>query len=132
MGRLGSPPAGLFVYGTLRCDRVLDGLLRRIPRGVPDSAPGWRVASLAARVYPGLVPGPGAAVGLVLSDLTLPEWRILDDFEDQCYELRPLTLASGRDAVAYVWTVDSEVLASDWDLTSFERDHVAAYVARFQ
>ncbi|WP_243741288.1 gamma-glutamylcyclotransferase family protein [Streptomyces sp. 8K308] len=132
MGSLGEAPEALFVYGTLRCAPVLQGLTGRTPRGVPDSAPGWRVASLAGRIYPGLVPGPGTAAGAVLTDLTPSEWRVLDDFEGQQYELRPLTLTSGRQAVAYVWMVNEAVLPANWDLAIFERDHLAAYVTRFR
>ncbi|WP_240796176.1 gamma-glutamylcyclotransferase family protein [Streptomyces sp. RFCAC02] len=132
MGSLDEAPTALFVYGTLRCAPVLQGLIRRTPCGVHDSAPGWRVARLADRVYPGLVPGGGAASGLVLTDLTPPEWRTLDDFEDAHYALHPLRLASGRHAVAYVWTALDEVLTTGWDLRHFEQQHLTAYIARFR
>ncbi|WP_243744501.1 gamma-glutamylcyclotransferase family protein [Streptomyces hainanensis] len=125
-------PTELFVYGTLRCAPVLRGLIGRTPRGVPDSAPGWRAANLAGRVYPGLVPGPGAAAGAVLSDLTPAEWRVLDDFEGQPYELSPVTLASGSHAMAYLWTIDADVLPTDWNLQHFEQHDLAAYTRRFR
>ncbi len=122
----------LFVYGTLRCGPVLRGLIRRVPNGGPDSAPGWRAAALRDRVYPGLVPGRGAAAGRVLTDLAPREWRVLDDFEGEEYALRPLTLASGRRAVAYVWAAGVDVLPSDWDLDDFRRRHLAGYARRLR
>ncbi|MFH8642055.1 gamma-glutamylcyclotransferase family protein [Streptomyces goshikiensis] len=120
----------LFCYGTLQFDAVLNALLSRIPERQPDSAPGWRTAALEGRQYPGLVSSPDTtARGLLLTDLTLTEWDILDAFEDTLYDLREVTMASGRRAWAYVWTKD-EVLTQNWDQASFERKHLPEYVAR--
>ncbi|MFI7240798.1 gamma-glutamylcyclotransferase family protein [Streptomyces qinglanensis] len=81
----------LFVYGTLRFDRILAALLGRVPPRTPATAPGWRTAVLAGRPYPGLVPSSGhTATGLLLTGLSPAEWRALDDFEDDAYELRRL------------------------------------------
>ncbi|MDF4250539.1 gamma-glutamylcyclotransferase family protein [Streptomyces sp. WMMB303] len=86
----------LFVYGTLRFDRILTALLGRVPPGTPATAPGWRTAALAGRPYPGLVPSAGhTAAGLLLTGLSGTEWRALDDFEDDAYELRRLAAERG-------------------------------------
>ncbi|MFF4456582.1 gamma-glutamylcyclotransferase family protein [Streptomyces goshikiensis] len=120
----------LFCYGTLQFDAVLNALLSRIPQRHPDSAPGWRTAALEGRQYPGLVTSTDTtARGLLLTDLTLTEWGILDAFEDTLYDLREVALASGRRAWAYVWT-KGEVLTQNWDQTSFERKHLPEYAAR--
>lgn len=58
MDRLAQGPNLLFCYGTLQFDAVLEALLKRIPERTPASAPGYRVAALAGRVYPGLVRAP--------------------------------------------------------------------------
>ncbi|MFJ6179488.1 gamma-glutamylcyclotransferase family protein [Streptomyces sp. NPDC092295] len=56
--RLPQDATVLFAYGTLRFDAVLQALIGRILQGETTSAPGWRVASLDGRVYPGLVASP--------------------------------------------------------------------------
>ncbi|MFE0421812.1 gamma-glutamylcyclotransferase family protein [Streptomyces sp. NPDC058953] len=120
----------LFCYGTLRFDAVLEALLGRIPSGVPVDAPGWRAAALAKRVYPGLVPAPGStAPGLLLTDLSRREWAILNAFEDERYDLRPVALASGQRAWAYIWPGD-DVLPANWDKDLFEGRHLLEYATR--
>ncbi|MFJ2217664.1 gamma-glutamylcyclotransferase family protein [Streptomyces sp. NPDC101062] len=121
----------LFVYGTLQFDAVLTALLGRIPPGRPVSAPGWRAAALDNRLYPGLVataPGTEAA-GLLLTDLSREEWAVLDAFEDDLYDLREVTLASGERGWSYVWTA-GEVRDDDWDTDTFASFHLQQYAAR--
>ncbi|WP_326690496.1 MULTISPECIES: gamma-glutamylcyclotransferase family protein [unclassified Streptomyces] len=90
----------LFVYGTLRFRRILAALLGRVPAAAPATVDGWRTAALRNRPYPGLVRAEGhTASGLLLSGLNAREWRVLDDFEDDEYELRRLPLAAGGAAV---------------------------------
>ncbi|MEU6612135.1 gamma-glutamylcyclotransferase family protein, partial [Streptomyces shenzhenensis] len=83
-------PDLLFCYGTLQFDAVLTALLGRIPERAPASAPGYRAAALEGCVYPGLVihTFTGSVPGVILTDLTDEEWRILDAFEDERYDLR--------------------------------------------
>ncbi|MEU7313389.1 gamma-glutamylcyclotransferase family protein [Streptomyces sp. NPDC007083] len=144
----------LFVYGTLRFDRILAALLGRVPPGTPATAPGWRTAALAGRPYPGLVPSAGhTAAGLLLTGLSGTEWRALDDFEDDAYELRRLAAergpavgqglpaADGRTANSlaaigriwtYVWTAPGEVAAEDWSADVFAARRLAGYAARLE
>ncbi|MEU6354089.1 gamma-glutamylcyclotransferase family protein [Streptomyces sp. NPDC047072] len=69
--RLMQGPDLLFCYGTLQFDAVLEALLGRIPDRTPVSAPGYRAAALAARVYPGLVRASDrSAAGVLLTDLS--------------------------------------------------------------
>ena len=64
-------PDLLFCYSTLQFDAVLEALLGRIPDRTPVCAPGYRAATLAARVYPGLVRASDrSAAGLLLTDLS--------------------------------------------------------------
>src|SRR6266487_644351 len=91
-GRLSAGSEALFVYGSLLFPEVMRVLLGRIPAGLPASVAGWRVAALPGRVYPALVPGETVAKGQLISDLTPADWRLLDAFEDDVYELRRLTL----------------------------------------
>ncbi|GGZ73394.1 gamma-glutamylcyclotransferase family protein [Streptomyces echinoruber] len=129
--RLSQDPDVLFCYGTLQFDAVLKALLGRIPERAPACAPGYRAAALEGRVYPGLVVNRfgGAASGVVLTDLSSEEWRILDAFEDERYDLREVLLSNGTSGWAYIWP-GGDVRAEDWDATVFEARHLAAYAAR--
>lgn len=133
--RTGRPPGAqtpLFVYGTLRHPEVLQGVIQRVPHGMPDFAPGWRVAALKDRVYPGLVPGAGEAAGLVITDLTASEWARLDQFEDERYALTNINLSSGGSSLSYVWPDNDAVLPENWDYGEFCRRHLDHYTRRFQ
>ncbi|MBF6329665.1 gamma-glutamylcyclotransferase [Nocardia transvalensis] len=119
----------LFVYGTLQFGPVLEELIGRTPEFELAVTRDRRVAALPGRLYPGLVPEPGRmAGGLVLGDLTPAEWRILDAFEDEEYELRPIELIGHDKPVpTYVWTAD--VTRNDWHPEVFATDHLARYLA---
>ncbi len=129
--RLSQGPNVLFCYGTLQFDAVLKALLGRIPEQAPASAPGYRAAALADRVYPGLILRAfgGSAPGVVLTDLSNEEWRILDAFEDERYDLREVTLSTGATGWAYIWP-GGDVLDEDWSAAEFESKHLVAYAER--
>ncbi|HZG05951.1 MAG TPA: gamma-glutamylcyclotransferase family protein [Streptomyces sp.] len=126
---LAAAPDPLFAYGTLRFPEVLRALLGRVPARTPAGVAGWRAAALEGRPYPGLVPAGGTATGLLLTDLTPGEWRVLDAFEGEEYERRRLSLTDGRHCWAYVWT-GGGVLPGDWSAGDFAERHLAAYAAR--
>jgi gamma-glutamylcyclotransferase (GGCT)/AIG2-like uncharacterized protein YtfP len=126
-----SPTAGddsLFVYGSLLFPEVLQALLDRVPSRTPAAAPSWRVAALPARDYPGLVPGPGSASGLLLAELTPEEWRTLIAFEGELYDLRRLTLSGGQSAQAFIWGGGSPASAQDWVPEDFAERILPSYV----
>lgn len=129
--RLSHGPEVLFCYGTLQFDAVLKALLGRIPAQTQVSAPGYRAAALDGRVYPGLVVAAfgGSASGVVLTDLSSEEWRILDAFEDERYELREVTLSTGKRGWVYVWP-GGDVRPDDWDAEEFQTRHLEEYAAR--
>ncbi|MGW1617217.1 gamma-glutamylcyclotransferase family protein [Streptomyces sp. NPDC002285] len=112
--------------------RALKALLGRIPERVRAAAPGFRAAALVDRVYPGLVVSAvgGSASGVVLTDLSNEEWRILDAFEDEKYDLREVTLSTGATGWAYIWP-GGDVCSEDWDAAAFEAHHLPAYAERF-
>ena len=129
--RLSQKPNLLFCYGTLQFDAVLQALLARIPERTPASAPGYRAAALEGRVYPGLVgsaPGDSAS-GVLLTDLSNDEWRILDAFEDDQYDLRKIDLSNGTSGWTYIWP-GNDVRTEDWSAAEFEHRHLPAYAAR--
>lgn len=107
---------------------ALEVLLDRVPERLRVTVTGWRVAALPDRVYPGLVPANGTVKGLILADLTPQEWRLLDAFEDEVYELRRLELAGGGHGWAYVCDAAAEVDADDWDPEKFTTQHLTRYV----
>ncbi len=129
-GRLSAGSEALFVYGSLLFPEVMRVLLGRIPAGLPASVAGWRVAALPGRVYPALVPGETVAKGQLISDLTPADWRLLDAFEDDVYELRRLTLTDGRYGWSYVCAERTDAASHDWDIDTFERDHLTSYLKR--
>jgi|1185.fasta_scaffold108332_1 hypothetical protein len=120
-------PADLFAYGTLRFPDVLEALLGRVPEHSPAIAPGWRVAALDGRVYPVLVPGDGGAGGILISGLTAGDWRVIDAYEDDFYELERLTLVDGRQGWAYLTRDPSAALPADWSPGDFTTRHLGEF-----
>jgi AIG2-like family. len=128
--RLPEVPAALFAYGTLRFPDVLEALLGRIPEHSPGIVEGWRVAALDGRVYPVLVPGEGAAGGMLISGLTAGEWRVIDAYEDDFYTLERLTLVDGRQGWAYLTRDGTAALPLDWSPGDFTTRHLSAFAGR--
>ena len=101
----------LFVYGTLMCPEVLNGLLRRVPTRRPATLPGfarWRVRD---EPFPAILrsAGEGSVVdGCVLEGLDGRELSTLDYYEAEEYErlLVNVQCADTREeleAQVYVW-----------------------------
>jgi len=130
-GRLAVSPDALFAYGTLQFPGILSALLRRVPEHAPGTVTGWRVAALAARTYPGIVPASQAtATGILVTGLTPGEWRLIDAYEDDSYELRQLTLTDGRPGWTYAWVNYREVARHDWSAPDFAARHLADFTQR--
>jgi gamma-glutamylcyclotransferase (GGCT)/AIG2-like uncharacterized protein YtfP len=127
--RLTAAPEALFAYGTLQYPQVLHALIGRMPAHTPASAGGWRAAALPGRDYPGLVPDAGTATGLVITGLTGEEWRVLDAFEDEWYDLRELTLTNGTKAWSYTCPPGYQVCEPDWNAADFARTRLTGFVA---
>lgn len=130
--RLPVPGDPLFVYGTLRFPEVLIELIGRTPQLDAAWVSGRRAAALPERVYPGLVAAVGAVThGAVLSGLTAAEWRVLDAFEDDEYDLVPVFAHVGdRDLPAWTYLWKSEVAAQDWSVEYFATEHLPHYTDR--
>jgi gamma-glutamylcyclotransferase (GGCT)/AIG2-like uncharacterized protein YtfP len=107
-------------------------LIGRIPHYEQAVAPGWQVVCLPQRVYPGLIPGQGEAVGIVFTDLTDAEWATLDAFEDPAYTLAAVRVLVSTeidmDALAYIWRGDH--IDQPWSATDFGHDELTSYLDR--
>lgn len=126
--RLDVEPVTLFAYGTLAFPEVLQVLLGRVPDLVPTTVAGWRVARLPGHVYPAMVAAEAVVRGCLITDLSGSEWRIIDAFEDDIYELRQLSLTDGRHVWAYVCENHPDVSVDDWDVNQFDQDHLVNYL----
>jgi hypothetical protein len=62
--------------------------------------------------------------------LTEPEWRTVDAFENDLYELCRLPLDGSRSGWSYVCHDDSAVLPYDWDAVAFADRELDEYVER--
>jgi len=133
----------LFAYGTLTFGEIVELLLGRRIAVTPAVLPGWRVARLPCRAYPGLVPDPGReASGFLLHGLTEADWAFLDSWEGSPYRLRrvdavvgpaagpPSEAGAGTAALTYAWRDLADVEPTDWDPGWFAREWLDAYRSR--
>jgi len=130
LARLSEGRAALFVYGSLLFPEVRAALFQRQPLAAAATGHGWRVAELKDRNYPGLVTAECSVEGLLLTDLTAAEWRMIDAFEDELYDLQELSLVGDQHGWSYVCAQTQDVEPSDWDAELFAARHLARYVAR--
>jgi gamma-glutamylcyclotransferase (GGCT)/AIG2-like uncharacterized protein YtfP len=111
---------------------VISAVIGRIPPYENAIAPGWQVVCLPERVYPGLIPGQGEAVGKVFTDLTDTEWATLDAFEDPTYTLAAvrvlLSTEIEMDALSYIWRGDH--IDQPWSVTDFGCNELMHYLYR--
>lgn len=122
----------LFVYGTLQFPEVLSELLGRTPELEPAELYGRRAAALPGRVYPGLVTADGVvADGFLLTGLTAEEWQVLDAFEDEEYDLVPVSVHAGnRESYAWTYAWTAEVSEEKWSARDFTVDHLPRYAEK--
>jgi gamma-glutamylcyclotransferase (GGCT)/AIG2-like uncharacterized protein YtfP len=126
----------LFTYGTLQVSEIFEHIVGRALASCPALLEGYARYRVDQRVYPAIVRQAGARVpGLLYSGLDARELEHLDVYEGELYERTRLEVhvASGMiEAWTYVLG-DAHLgqLAPDpWDLETFQRDHLASYLAR--
>ena len=128
----------LFVYGTLMMPAVLQAVCGRAFTPRPATLDAYARYRLHAQVYPAIVPNNGAAVaGLLCEGIDGPLWQRLDDWEDEFYTRRSVTVCDDTGALlgaqtyvladAYYHLLSSE----PWSPAEFERLHLAVYLARW-
>lgn len=126
----------LFAYGTLQDEDVLAALLGR-PVAIASlplaMATGFKAVPYPGRVYPALVPCPGAgAPGRLIEPLTALDLTVLDGFEGD--EYRRATLTVQRDGVdilaqAYLPAIDIPGDGPAWSLPHWLARHKAGMLA---
>lgn len=83
----------LFAYGTLQYTELLEQLLGRIPPAEPALLEDYIRFRVRGADYPGIRPEPDARTeGLLLYGIQPPEWERLDQYEDDLYERRVVTV----------------------------------------
>lgn len=118
----------LFAYGTLMFPEILEALLGRVPTNEDAVAEGWRAVAIPGRSYPALVASPGRARGRLLLDLEPDEWRVIDAYEEDTYELRSVDVDTPRRAaVAYVRSTTEVSTDVSWDRDRFVREELSAF-----
>jgi len=127
--------ADLFVYGTLMTPAVMRAVVGRVPRSEPAELPGFRRYRLRGRVYPAVVPEPGATVaGRLYRDLTPAEIARLDRYEDTFYRREPVMVrnAQGRKQRAWCYVLPAQarqrLSARPWHRDAFERTALRGYL----
>ena len=134
----GAAPSWLFVYGTLMMPAV-----RRAVCGVTLATRAAELMDYARfqlrqRVYPAIVPAPGAAtVGLLCEGFDAALWERLDAWESAFYTREAVVVrgADGMFSAAQTYVLAARhrhLLSADaWSPVEFERLHLAAYLARW-
>lgn len=131
--RLAVQPDALFAYGTLTFPEVLKVVLGRVPACLPVTATGWRVAALRDRPFPVLVRGRETVNGVLVSELTMSDWSLIDAFEAPAYDLVPIALDGADNAWTYVIggpASDWAVLPEMWDREGFRAGQLDTYLQR--
>jgi hypothetical protein len=64
---------------------------------------------------------------VLLTGLTAAEWRTIDAYEDDRYELERLILTDRRHGWAYRYDRDAGVLSQDWSARDFADRHLAIF-----
>jgi gamma-glutamylcyclotransferase (GGCT)/AIG2-like uncharacterized protein YtfP len=114
-----------FAYGTLMCEdifRMVTGCSCLRAEGI---LPGYQCLRIKDAPYPGLVPGQGAARGIIYFQLPAEAWPRLDLFEGKIYARLLLRINrvdnDPAEALAYVVRPQFEHLLerSPWDFQRF-------------
>jgi len=126
----------LFVYGTLRCPKILQAILGRVPVSFPAVLDNHATYFVKEATFPGLVTESGSVVeGRVLGELTEQEVVQIDRYEDDFYERTPVMVAFYRqqmEAETYLVPDPQRGILSEvrWDWQTFEKNHLAEYLQR--
>ena len=127
----------VFVYGTLSFDEIISALLGRKARGAPAKIYGYKIVRITGKRYPGLIKSSNkksSVEGMVHSDVSSEELKLLNTFEDDFYKLESeiVVCENGKTVTALTYIVPKENLnfasSEEWDRGGFRRKHLADYM----
>lgn len=116
----------LFAYGTLMCEEVMvDVACCQLPR-VAGTLRGYTRKAVTGECYPAITPDrPGAVNGVVYLNLPDSAWDLLDRFEGEMYQRRPVAveLNDGTLLAAETYVIRAacrgRLSPCDWDFDAF-------------
>ena len=124
-----------FAYGTLEIPEVMQAVTGRRFEPVDARLPDHARHMLAERIYPGVVPEPGAeTTGCLYRDLDADSFAALDRFEGRIYTRRRLSVRTNDgaacDAFVYVLNDAERHLLRDeqWSRERFREIHLHDYL----
>ena len=137
----------LFVYGTLVAPQVIETLMGRVPACREARLTGYSRHPVRQQMYPGLIVADSSSscLGVLYTDLTPPELKRLDWFEDVDYARREVSVTlldwnqktdpsptSECPTETYVWTNPlSELdLSQEWSFEKFRDENLHHYLSR--
>lgn len=115
----------LFVYGTLMSPKVMNAVCGHRQHGEPAIAAGFKRRKLSREAYPAIVPDASELVeGVLYRDLDNAQLVLLDHFEGEYYQRRPITVSCADTVVqaqSYVLSPAYSYLLGNqhWDLDRF-------------
>lgn len=129
----------LFCYGTLLNPKILQHFIGKPLKKEPATLLGYARYQLKGRCFPGIKADPAASVeGMVVSGLSLPTLRSLDDYEGMLYWRRQVKIAtpSGRTEIAYSYVIRPRFFwlftRQPWNLQQFEQEAFSRYFRRLK
>ena len=125
----------LFCYGTLQFPAVMERVCGSHYSGVPAVLDDYARYTLRDRLYPGILPAPGASTsGVLYTGLGQLQLGLLDRFESDCYQRARVVVSDARERPCQAWVYamrpECHALLGDqcWDREWFERLHLRTYL----
>ncbi|MEN8259282.1 MAG: gamma-glutamylcyclotransferase family protein [Pseudomonadota bacterium] len=129
--------SSLFTYGTLEFPEIMQAITGRLFRAVPGTLENHAAYLLRRRVYPGLRYDLNqTTVGTLYLDIDERSKKILDWFEDNCYQRRPVSVALHNGAMCrtevYLLAPTHRQLLTKtrWNPTRFREECLVRYRLR--
>lgn len=127
----------LFAYGTLQLPLILRAVTGLELRGEPALLSGFRREGVRGTAYPAIVADPAAEVpGVLYRDLPRRALTALDRYEGDEYrrEVHAVVMPGSGSALAACYVLlphlQRRLDGRAWDLATFERMHLTAYMRR--
>lgn len=121
----------LFVYGTLKYPEIIRALCNINPEYVEVKISNYKVVALKNKPYPGLITSSGSTAIGKLIDIDDNSYSIISKWEDIEYSPSEITVFVNNNeikALAFLHTIESEQLSTDWDEESFKKKYLETYV----